>query len=486
MISSGTAKKLNFIVLLAAIVLTVVMCPREKQLYFDEPFQIMCSHGITLGNVDKFTNMGTFTSADLAKENTFHNVFMFGADSLHYVLLHYMNLFFGNHLNVAVCFSLFWGILVLISFYALCRFILGDSIYVAVAIALFFTDILFLNQTYNIRHYIMSLFVTNMCGIYFFKYYLRERIFRNLLLLGIWCALGILSHYFAIYIIMVFPVAILMQQKASFFTKKNILALAIPVIFLLVYFQFHWNPFQSNDYYQHYIKKNRVVVDHSISISQSLSLFLKSVAVNFQVYYPLFKDQAIVRICAFFLVIAAYIFGLWKLVPDKEDRKKYHLLFALGFLSSLFIMVMAYKSRNSMLFSYRYFLFSIPYCVLFMTLFYKQLCNSGQLNMIARVAIIAMFVAPGVYKFAATHSRHYDNGLEDNQLVTVHEIQKKGLHKMDVPRAEDAVFINSLLPNGYEMTYTLKTQSDTATLYDNNGLVVEKFRYLDNGLVVMF
>lgn len=467
-------------------VLTVVMCPREKQLYFDEPFQIMCSHGITLGNVDKFTGMGTFTSADLNNENTFHNVFMFGADSIHYVMLHYLNLAFGNDLNVAVYFSLFWAILVLISLYALCRLIFGDNIYTSVALALFFTDILFLNQAYSIRHYIMSLFVTNMCGIYFFKYYFREQSFKNLLWLGTWCALGILSHYFAIYIIMVFPVAILMKEKAGFFTKKKILALAIPVMFLLVYFQFHWNPFQSNEYYQHYIKRNRVVVDHSVSISQAFSLFLKSVAVNFQVLYPLFKDKALVRIGSFLLVVAAYLFGVWKLVPEREDRRKYHLLFALGFLSSIFMTVMVIKTKNSMLFSYRYFLFSIPYCVLFMTLFFRQLCLQGKLNIVLRVAVIAVFVAPGIFKFVATHRRHYDNGLEDNQLVAVHEIVKKNIHKMETPRPEDAVFINCLLPLNYEMTYTLQTKTDSATLYDNEGHAVEQLRFQDNGLVVMF
>ncbi len=481
---TGIAKRVNLFVLVACVVLTVALCPK-KQLYFDEPFQIMCSHGITLGNVEQFTNMGTFTSADLNKENTFHNVFMLGADSIHYVMLHYLNLAFGNDLRVDVYFSVFWGILTLIAFYVLCRKIIGDNIYTSVALVLFFTDILFLNQTYSIRHYIMSLFVAIISGIYFFKYLFEEKSFKNLLWLGIWCALGIISHYFTIYIIVVYPVAILLEEKAKFFTGKKILALAIPVVLLLVYFQFHWNPLQSSDYYNHYIKTNRVKVDHSVSIADAFSLLLKSVAVNFQVYYPLFRDKALVRIGSFLLVIALYVIGIWKLVPEKEDRKKYHLLFALGIFSSLFVTVMAVKTKNNMLFSYRYFLFSIPFCVLFVTMFIKNLCAS-KLNIVLNVAIVALLVAPGFYKFIAAHRGHYDNGLECNQLVAVDEIVKKGLHKMDVPRTEDAVFINSMLPANYNMTYTLQTQTDSATLYDNDAQVVEKYRFPDNGLIVMF
>ena len=485
MINTGTSKKVNLFVLMACVVLTVVLCPK-KQLYFDEPFQIMCSHGITLGNVDKFTNMGTFTSADLNKENTFHNVFMLGADSIHYVLLHYMNLAFGNDLSVDVYFSVFWGILTLIAFYVLCRKIMGDSIYTSVALVPFFTDILFLNQTYNIRHYIMSLFVAIMSGIYFFKYLFDEKSFKNLLWLGIWCALGIISHYFTIYIIVVYPVAILLEEKAKFFTSKKMLALAIPVVFLLVYFQFHWNPLQSSDYYNHYIKKNQIKVDHSVSIKDAFSLFLKSVAVNFQIYYPLFRDVLLMRIACFALVIWVYLVGLARLIPEKAEKKKYHLLFALGIFSSVFVTVMAVKTKNNMLFSYRYFLFSIPFSVLVIAYFIKRLCNNGKANIILNVLIVAVLVGSGFYKFIAAHRGNHDNGLECNQLVAMHEIVNKGLHKMDVPRTVDAVFINSVLPRNYNMTYTLQTQTDSATLYDNEAHVVEKYRFLDNGLIVLF
>ena len=481
--NTGTVKKINLFVLLACMVLTVALRPK-KQLYFDEPFQIMCSKGITLGNVDQFTKLGTFTSADLDKENTFHNVFMRGADSIHYVLLHYLTAMFGNDLNVYVYFSLLWGLLSLVAFYVLCRKVIGENIYTSGALVLFFTDIMFLNQTYSIRHYIMGLFVTIMSGIYFFKYLFEEKSFKNLLWLGTWCAAGIITHYFTIYIIMVYPVAILLEEKAKFFTWKKVTALAIPVVALLVYFQFHWNPLQATDYYQHYIKSQHIKINNNIGFRPAVSQFLRSVAVNFQVYYPLFKAKMPVLVGSALMVLLVYVVGLWKLLPGTEDKKKFNLLFAMGILSCFFITIMAVKTKNNMLFSFRYFLFSMPFCVLFISLFIRQLCAQASVNLVLKIAVVALLVAPGFFKFLAAHRRYVDNGLECNQLVVVHEIENKGLHKMEVPRTVDAVFINSLLPANYDMTYKLNTATDSATLFTGN--TTEKYRFLDNGLVVMF
>ena len=106
------------------------------------------------------------------------------------------------------------------------------------------------------------------------------------------------------------------------------------------------------------------------------------------------------------------------------------------------------------------------------------------MNLVLKIAVVALLVAPGFFKFIAAHRRYVDNGLECNQLVVVHEIENKGLHKMEVPRTVDAVFINSLLPANYDMTYKLNTATDSATLFTGN--TTEKYRFLDNGLVVMF
>ncbi len=483
MINTGV-KKINLFVLLACMVLTVALRPK-KQLYFDEPFQIMCSKGISLWNVQQFTDKGTFTSADLNKENTFHNVFFIGADSIHYVMLHYLTALFGNGLGVYVYFSLLWGLLSLVAFYVLCRKVIGDNIYTSVALVLFFTDIMFLNQTYSIRHYIMGLFVTIMSGIYFFKYLFEEKSFKNLLWLGIWCAVGIITHYFTIYIIAIYPVAILIEEKMKFFTWKKIVALAIPVLALVIYFQFHWNPLQSSDYYQHYVKSQHIKINNDIGLRPAVSQFLRSIAVNFQVYYPLFRGKsAPVLVGSVLMVLAVYIVGLWKLLPGTEDKKKFNLLLVMGIFSCFFITLMAVKTKNNMLFSFRYFLFSMPFCVLFISLFIRQLCAQGKMNLVLKIAVVALLVAPGFFKFIAAHRRYVDNGLECNQLVVVQEIKDKGIHKMEVPRTVDAVFINSLLPANYDMTYKLNTATDSATLFTGN--TTEKYRFLDNGLVVMF
>lgn len=138
-----------------------------------------------------------------------------------------------------------------------------------------------------------------------------------------------------------------------------------------------------------------------------------------------------------------------------------------------------------MMFSYRYFLFSIPFCCLFIAIFLKQLCQNKQINIAVKVVLLLVLVAPGLLKFGMAHFRKgVDNGLECNHLIVVDEIKKKEVHKLEVPEVVDAIFINCLLPANYEMTYTTNAKTDTATLYYNN--TTEKIHLLNNSLVVLF
>jgi len=480
--NAALVKKINLFTLLACIALTVVLCPK-KQMYFDEPFQIMEAHGFSIPTAEKYYSQPTFTAAEMDKENTLHNVFSY-SDSIHYVLIHLLNPIFGNGLNFYVYFSLFWAICTLIAFYFLCRRVIGDNLFTALALVLLFTNISFLAQAYSIRHYIMALFFATMSGIYFFKYR-DEKSVMSLLMLGLTCAVCIVSHYFTFYIILIYIAAILLEERLGFFKLKNILVLLIPLAMLAVYFHFHVSPIQDNHTYQNYIKHQPLAINADMSLGNEFSLFLKSVSVNFMVFYPLFKDIFIVRIGSVLLLLAVYVFGVMKLFPDKEERRKFHLVFALGIISCFVLVALAVRGKNNMLFSYRYFLFSMPFCCLFVALFLKQLLRNAHTNVAVKGLIVVVLIGPGLFKFVAMRmKRAANNGLECNQLVVVDEIKKNNVHKLEVPEVVDAIFINSLLPANYEMTYTTNANTDTATLYYNN--TTEKIHLAKNSLVVLF
>ena len=484
MIDPGIAKKINLFVLLTCIILTVALCPKKK-IYYDEPYQVMASKGITNANVGKFRDMGTFTSAELDSENTIRNVFNLSDDSMHYVLLHGITSVFGNDLKNYVAFSLFWAVLSLLAFYYLCRDVLGNNIFTALAIVIFFTNFQFLTQAYSIRHYIMGLFFTVLSAVYFFRYYLTDNSAKNLLLLGLYSVVGIISHYFTCYIVLIYIVAILATERLAFFSKKNILALTLPLLFAGIYFYFNGSPFHSHDHYQSYIESQIIAVNSDFSPLNEFSLFLKSIAVNFQVSYPLYKDLLIIRLGSALLILIAWLYCLKKIPAGTTGRKKVNLAFAMGVVSCLFLAIMAVKTHNNMLFSYRYFLFSIPFCCIFIALFFQQLFEEARINSILKVFVLLVFIAPGLFKFAVIHLRSKDTyDLETNHLQAIEEIKKKDVYKIEVPGTVDAVFINCLRPAGQNITYVVNPKTDTATLYYRNG--TEKIRLVQNSLIALY
>lgn len=472
-------KKINLFILLAGIALIFVFYPK-KQLIWDEPFSIMCSKGFSHFNFDKFIPLTAVTSADLNRENTFSNVFT-GGDSIYYLGLHFYSSMFNNTLNSYVSFSVIWGILSLIAFYFLARRLIGDNLFTSLAIFLFFTDMLFLNQTYSIRNYGISMFLVIWAGIYFFKYLYQENSFRNMFWLGTLCALSFLSHYFTCYIIAVFILVILYKEKLGFFTKKNILALVFPVVILSINFLMHRSALEGYKYYQNYIAHGQKVNMH-ISISETISLCLKSVTINFKIIYPLFRDTLTVRLCSTLIVIALFLYGFSKLPSGTKEKEHFTLLFILGIISSIFIAPLAYISGHAMLFSFRYFLFGMPFCSLFIALFIKTVFEYKKLNVALKPIILLVLLVPGIFEFIKSHENK--NALPCNHVQVAEEIIKKNVHKVEVPEIADAIFLHCFMPANYEMSYQVNTSSNDVILYEDGR--TEKIYLIKNGLVAIY
>jgi uncharacterized membrane protein len=471
-------KKINLFVLFACIALIFVFSPK-KQLFWDEPFSILCSKGITILNMDKYTAQTSLTSADLVKENNFANVF-YGGDSLYYIGLHYYSSLLNNTLNAYFSFSLIWGVLALISFYFLCKQVIGNDIFISLALFLFFTDMLFLNQTYSMRNYMISLFFLNISAIYFFRYLAGNRQFKTILLLGIFSMLAFLSHYFTGYIIIGYIIAILYAEKLAFFTKKNMVALLIPSVLLVAYFVAHKSPLGGYDTYQNYVKHGQKI-DMNLSLGGAFSLALKSLAINFKLMYPLFKDVFIVRAGSAALLIALYFYG-HTLILNPSVKRKYNVLFLLGAISSVFIGGLAYVSHHAMLFSFRYFLFSVPFCCLFITLFLKYVLGYKKLHIAIKLTIAFLLINPDIFEFVLNRLNKIP--IPSNHVEMAQKIVADNVHKIEVPEASDAIFINCFLPRNYSITYEINSKSHDVAFYKDN--TVERIYLIKNGLIAFY
>jgi|GEM_PF-5419191 len=477
------ASYFNIAALLLSFVMLFVLFPK-KTLNYDEPYQIMCSKGITLMNVDKFSGKTVLTSDEFNKENTIKNVFFEGTDSIHYMFLHFFILLSGNDLQNYVLFSVIWAILSLTGFYFLCRLILGDSFFVGVAIILLATHIVFISQAYSIRHYVMTLFFVILSGIYFFRYLLQGKKTADLVMLFALCLISFASHYLASYIVAVYIITILYVEKLAFFSKKNILISVLSLDVLLLYYSIHSTPFDSIKNNQQYIQ-NYFKIIKNISIFDAVSVAMKSAAINFAIVFVLFRDLFIVRLISFLLIVSMYLIGLKYLIKQDSEKFKLHALLLLGICSSLFSGLLSFYTNNIAYFAYRYVVFSVPFAVLFGCYFFKYLLGEPHVKRIIAYGIFALLFSPAIIAFILSH-KHSQGAVPCNHLWVINDIAKKDVHKIAVPKVVDAVFINCLLPKHYAMTYNIDSSSREAILYDNNNAQIEKIPLIYNELIVMF
>ncbi len=452
----------------------------QKKLYWDEPFSIMCSKGFSWLNIEQFLTQKPITSTALNNENTLRNIY-YGGDSVYYFGLHYFSLWFNNTINSYLYFSVVWGILTLIAFYFLARQLLGDTLYTSLALLLLVTDFQFLGQTYCIRNYMISLFFVILATIYFFRY-LHVKNFKNIFWLGMLSELAFLSHYFTGYIVLVFGFVILYNERLAFFNKRNILALLLPVVIMTVYFATHKTPFGGFNTYQTYVK-NYQQVNLNISVFTTFSLFLKSVAIDFKLLLPLFRDTFLVRAVSAGVVFGLFFYGRSLCPKGSDERRIFNLLFILGFAANVFIGFLAYKAGHQMLFSFRYFLFSIPFCALFMTLFLKKITEQSKLNPIVKVAIYIMLLWPATLEFVFT--RMQKKAIPCNHIEVAATIVKKDVHSVAVPDLSDAIFLHCMMPVNYEISYYLNPDAANDVILYKAGRE-ERVHIIKNGLIALY
>jgi hypothetical protein len=336
-------------------------------------------------------------------------------------------------------------------------------------------------MNFDITPYIFSVFCVVTSALYFFRYMYREASPANLLLLGLWSAFGIMAHLFVSYIVIIYLIALLGKEKGNFFRKGNILPLLAPIALLCLFFapQAIFLIKYSSDFRTHALNTHSQV---ALSTPEACQLFLKSVPINFSLIFPIFKDTLAVRAVSFVLAILIFLAGAKMFAPHKEEQKKFSLLFALGIISCLFLAALAAYTNNRLLFSYRYFAFSIPFCCLFITMFLRGILTADKLGMLYKLALPAILILPGLYEFTA--NRLHKTIIPNNYVQTAEYIRQNNIHQISTPDAIDAAFINSLLPADYTMTYIIDHPSTNFVLY--RASTTERIPVINNSIIELY
>lgn len=475
--TSSVFKRTNIAVLIACIAL-VLAFSTHKHLYYDEAHYIIASKGISQLNVNTFDSLQSFTSADLAKQNSLGNLYTQG---LYNIVLHYYTGIFGRSLNAHLSLSIIIGILLLIAFYKVSREFFVDSLYTSLSLLLLCTNMVIFKMNFDITPYIFSVFCVATSALYFFRYLYRAATPVNLLLLGLWSAFGIMAHLFVSYIVIIYIVALLGKEKGTFFRKGNILPLLAPIALLCIFFapQALFLIRYSSDFRTHALNTHSQV---ALSTPEAFQLFLKSVAINFNLIFPIFKDTLAVRAVSFVFAILIFLAGAKMFAPHKEEQRKFTILFALGIISCLFLAALAIATNNRLLFSYRYFAFSIPFCCLFLTMFLRGILSAPKLGMLYKLALPAILILPGLYEFTA--NRLHKTIIPNNYVQTAEYIRQNNIHRISTPDAIDAAFINSLLPADYTMTYIMDHHSTDFILY--RASTTEHIPVINNSIIELY
>jgi hypothetical protein len=330
---------------------------------------------------------------------------------------------------------------------------MGNSIFTAVALVIFLTHMIVVGSMYSIRPYSLGLLLTILSGIYFFKYLYEANSQRNMFLMVLFSIMAILTHYFCLYVVFIYGVVLLYKERMALFSKKNIIAIAGPSMLLVVYFATHFGLVKGYGNFQHYTKEIHKVLP---TVGDIALLTLKNIAVTFNSVFPIIKDTAAVAIGSFLLVVGILVAGTRLFITDSKDRAKFTWLFLLGVISSLFLSVVYFISKNYMLFSYRYFLFSIPFCVLFLAVFIRAVYNYPKAGIVVKAAIILFLLAPGLYIYVKQLNTY--PGMPCTHLDVVDRIMNNEADKIEVPELLDAVMIHSFLPDDKEITYYIRPE----------------------------
>jgi len=469
MLHSNIIKTINFLVLFASVLL-VLFLPYKKEIWYDETISMMCSKGVNPGGPTVFSNPDRCSSEQLQQVNTVSNVFaatvVDNSNSFLYnVSLHWFTSVFGNALSTYVLLSRIIGALTLLVVFILSVSLLGNSLFVSLVSILLYTDIDFVGMSHEVRAYIMGMMLSSLAGISFFRYINNGSKPFSLFITALVSVAAVLTHFLSVYVVLVFVLSLLVIYKKQFFTLRNIIAISLPVLLIVIFFYFSMTGLEIMSIQNAKIKSLSVI--HGFSYVKVLIGTLKFFSLNFKFVLPAFINKSIVIMLSAASVLGVYYLAIRKAV-NATVRRNLHLLFILGSSSSIFLAFLCFKSQHYTALYYRYHSFSIPFSTLFVVYALWVITKGISNKRIIPVGLVSVFLFPCIlYYVVAIRSRNPK--MSYNHLKVAEEIVNNNITEIEVPEWADIYLIHSAMPAGYKVDYVRNNLSVDFTLRNAGG-----------------
>ncbi len=464
--NSDTVKKLNIACLLL-VICCVLFYPAKKNIWYDETVSVLCAKGLYYTDGNALTALPLNTSVALEQQNTLSEAYTCtiidnGNSLLYNEGLHFFTMLSGNSFSSYLLYSKLCAIATLLAFFALCSLFMEGSIFTSLALLLLTSDTIFWGMAQEVRAYEMGMLMVTLATTFFYKYMYKGDRPYHLFLTGMFAVAAILSHYLSVYIILVLLAFILFVKRTSLFSAKNILAIAIPVTIVGIYFYSAAKGFGTMQNQNNALKAKQS--EELFSVTQVVLRSLKFGALNFKTVFPAFNGSAGIVIVSFLMVIALY-FGALKFSKTPKEKRNLHLLFILGVSSSIFLAALSIKSHHYTALYSRYYTFCVPFATLFVAYALKVLYDGVNKNL--ATGLVAIIVIPCLALLAMGAIKRKTH-VKYNHLEVAGKISNEKINKITVPDWTDAFLLQSFLPSGYKIEYKIDSASTNFVLFHEN------------------
>jgi hypothetical protein len=465
MLNSTSVRVINILCLLAAIFL-ILLLPQKKEIWYDESVSMMCSNGLSGRDPARLADKKIINSVEFHAMNTPGNVFAATVDDnansfLYNMGLHWFLETSGNSIAAYMMFSKLCGIATLLAIFLLTVTLAGRSLFTALAIVLMATDQVFVGMSHEVRAYALGIAFVCLAGVFYFRFINGRQRTYNLLLVGLFLAAAILSHFLSVYIVAFFVLSLLFTMGAKLFRPANVLAMLVSVALIGLFFYYAYPGL--------YIMKERsaeikqTTMDQAFSVATVLTSTLRFIALNFRMVFPVFVNKLPVVLLSCVGIGALYFFAL-RQAADATIRRNLHLLFGLGLSSSIVLAVLCLKSGHYAALYYRYHSFSIPFAILFVAYAVYVLFRGGKWHIGINLGVLAIVVVPVSLLFISG-LRSAATPMKYNHFAIARDLVAKKVTVIEVPGWRDAMLIHCVLPRNYKIDYVRNDLGPYFTLH---------------------
>jgi len=444
--------------------------PTKKQIWYDETVSILCSKGISHNTKNELATVKNTNNTELNKLNNSRNVFQAtltdnGNSYLYNILLHYYSEIVGNSTFKFMMLSVILGIGALIAFYFLCTHIFGTSILTSVCLVMLMEDSVFWGMAHEIRAYELGILFVTLSGLFIYRFIYTNEKSTYLFLGTLFAVCAVLSHYLAVYVLLVFVAGLLIVKWRSLFRIPNLIAIAIPAMFLAIYIFMSIRGFTIMNRQNDTITKLRAT--ELFSLSGVFSRSLKLTAISFKSVLPAFKSSVVFSGIAMLFVIGIAIYS-YTCTSSKNEKSKFSFFLFAGAGASVFLTALSIISHHYTALYNRYYSFSVPFTTIFIIYSFKIIYDSKKLSPILVTALLFLFFIPESY-LHISGLRAKGPSVKYNHSQIADKIYAENIHELWVPKWRDALLVNCFIADNYLLNYHLGNTSDSSfVLLKNN------------------